>query len=272
MRDRRLWLWLGVAATVLLVMLLGSLLTRGPGDRSKVSAYVEAANASQRELASGLRRANLVYGEFALDPATLAARRGELEQAERTIRRVRTRFAVVPAPEAAATLRRLLLRTIDLEAALAHELVEVAVALPRLAELNEAVPKASKRLARELKGAATSDEQQAALRRYAKALRKVVTKVEALDPPPLLAPSFAVEAARLRNSATVMSRLARAVAEGNAAEIDQLNRYLREVAEITGATKSERAAVVLYERRLRAIATARTAVENELQRLDGELS
>jgi hypothetical protein len=272
LRERRLWLWLGVAATALLVMLLGYLFTRGPSDRQTVGSYIEAVNTSERELAPDLRRVDLVYRKFKLDPNVLAKQRPQLEQAERTIRRVRTRVAAVEAPTEAAELRRRLLRTLDLEAAFAHELVEVSAALPRLAAVNEAIPPASKRLGRDLKQATKGSEQVLALEHYAKLLRQVADRVEALDAPPLLAPSFAAEAERLRTSATVIARLARAVSEGNSAEIDQLNRYLAEVGKITGATRAERDAVLAYEQRLRAIADARGAAAKELRRLDDELS
>jgi DNA-directed RNA polymerase subunit F len=272
LKERRLWLWLGVAATAVLVALLGYVFTRGPSTRSNVSTYIEAVNTSERELAPDLRRVDLVYRKFKLDPKALAEQQDDLVKAEQTIRRVRTKIAAVPAPEQAAELRRRLLRTIDLEAAFAHDLVEVAAALPRLASVNEKIPPASKRLSKSLKQAKKGSEQVAALTLYARQLRDVADEVEALDAPPLLEPSFAAESERLRTSATVISRLARAVSEGNAAEIDQLNRYLAEVGKITGATKAERDAVLAYEKRLRAIATARAAAANELRRLDRKLS
>ena len=272
LKERRLWLWLGVAATAVLVALLGYLFTRGPGARADVSSYIEQVNTSERQLAPDLRRVDLVYRKFKLDPAALAKQQDDLVQAEQTIRNVRRRIAALPAPKQAAELRRRLLRTIDLEADFAHGLVEVAAALPRLAAVNEAIPPASKGLSKALKQAKAGKEQVAALTLYAKQLRGVADRVEALEAPPLLAPSFAAEVERLRTSATVISRMARAVSEGNAAEIDQLNRYLAEVGKISGATEAERDAVLAYEKRLRAIATARAAAASELRRLDRELS
>lgn len=271
LRERRLWLVLGVAATAVLVALLGYLFTRGPGERATVGDYIEQVNATERRLAPDLRRVDSVYRGFKLDPGELAKQHDDLVEAERTIRRVRARIAAVPAPEQAAELRRRLLRTIDLQADFAHGLLEVAVALPRLAKVNEAVPPASARLARELKQAKTGTEQVTALKRYARTLRKVADDVEALQAPALLVPSLDAEADRLRTSATVIARLARAVSEGNSAEIDQLNRYLAEVGKITGATQAEHDAVVAYEQRLKAIETARTAAGAELRRLDQTL-
>lgn len=268
---RRPWLWLGLVLTAALIALGAYVLTRGPSARSEVASYVEAVDAAEARLAPRLGRVDSAYGAFRLDAGTLARGRSSLVAAERSIRQARAEIATQPAPARVTELRRRILHAFDLEIALAHDLVRVSQALPRLAAVNAPVTPAAKKLSQELKAATKAKQQQAALATYTALLRRVAVEVAALDAPPLLAPTAAAEAARLRARAGVLDRLGRAAAQGNKPEVDQLERYLARVATQTEVTRAEHDAVARYNRRVAAIAAANAAVTAELHRLNGSL-
>lgn len=271
--ERRLWLWLGVAATAALVALIAYLLLRGGDDsrRDAVAAYIQDLNRVQIGLAPELRRVDTTYRKFRLDPKTLSRDEPKLARSEATIERLRKRLAALHPPPEAARLHARILRTVDLEKAFAHDLTRVARVLPLLTRATAPLTPANARVGRELKAATTAADQERAFRTYADALRAVAKRIAALPAPPVLAASFAAQAARLRTSAKVMDRLGLAARQGNRPELEQLNRYLRRGAHSAGATRAERDAVIGYNGRLREIARARVAVERERVRLDRTL-
>jgi hypothetical protein len=264
---------LGLAASAALVALIvvKVLTNDGASDRDAVAAYIDDVNHAQLDLQPQLRRIDTTYRRFRLDPKTLAAQQEDLAGAETVIRRVRARVAALDPPAKARRMHESILHALDLEASFAHEIAEMAQALPRYVHENDLLTPALTRARDDLKNAKTPARQDRALAGYASVLRTTAHRLEQIDAPPILETTIDARAARLQTTAGVMDRLRRAVKQGNRAEASQLNRYLALTSRASEVTQAQRDAVIAYNRRLRAISLARAAVERERQRLDRTL-
>jgi hypothetical protein len=261
-----------VASAALIALIVVHVLTRHKSERDAVASYIDDVNGAQLDLQPQLRRIDTTYRRFRLDPKTLAAQEGDLVKGEAVIRRVRARVAALDPPAEARRLHRRILDALALEASFAHEIVEMARALPRYALENDRLTPALTRARNELKDAKTAAQQDRALGDYAAVLRATARRLEQIDAPPILGTTIDARAARLKTTARVMDRLRLAVKQGNRAEASQLNRYLAQTTRASEVTQAQHDSVVAYNRRLRAISLARAAVERERQRLDRTLS
>jgi hypothetical protein len=270
--GKRIWLVLGLVASAALVALIVALvLTRGESRRDAVAAYIDDVNHAQLDLQPQLRRIDTTYRRFSLDSKKLEAQQNDLAKAEAVIRRVRTRVAALDPPDVARRLHAQILEALALEASFAHDIAEMALALPRYARENTRLTPALIRARNDLKDARTPAQQDRALAGYAAVLRTTARGLEQIDAPAILKSTIDARAARLQTTARVMDRLRRAVKQGNRAEATQLNRYLARTSREPEVTQAQHDAVVAYNRRLRAISLARAAVERERQRLDRTL-
>jgi len=260
-----------VASAALVALIVVHILTRHESKRHAVAAYIDDVNKAQLDLQTQLRRVDTTYRRFRLDPKALAAQQDDLVKAEAVIRRVRRRVAALDPPADARRLHVRILHALALEASFAHEIVELARALPRYVRENSRLTPALTRARDELKNASTAAQQDRALLDYATVLRTTARRLEAIDAPPILETTIEARAARLKTTARVMDRLRLAVKQGNRAEVSQLNRFLARTSRATEVTQEQHDAVVTYNRTLRAISLARAAVERERQRLDRTL-
>jgi hypothetical protein len=261
-----------VASAALIALIVVKVLTHdGQSDRDAVATYIDDVNHAQLDLQTQLRRIDTTYRRFRLDPKSLATQQKDLAGAENVIRRVRTRVSALDPPAKAQRLHASILHALDLEASFAHEVAEMAQALPRYVHENDRLTPALTHARDDLKNAKTPAQQDGALAGYASVLRTTADRLEQIDAPPILETTIDARAARLETTARVMDRLRRAVKQGNRAEASQLNRYLAHTSRASEVTQAQHDAVVAYNRRLRAISLARAAVERERQRLDRTL-
>jgi hypothetical protein len=228
-------------------------------------------NAIERRLAVELAGVRQAYDGLRLDPVALAGRVDDLERAERTMRDLRTQLEGLRPPSEAARLHAALLRLVSLQAALAHETTQLGRFLPTFIREKQKVAAATGRLRRDLAAARTGDAQAVPFGRYARVLDDVASRLSVLRSPPVLEPARANDVARLRRLASLAQGLRSALERGRSADLERDFRALVRIASAAGATPAERAAVIAYNRRIRAIDRQRVVVQGEHARLDREL-
>lgn len=266
----------GAVLALLVLAVAGVVLARGGEDETKarrdaVAAYIAQVNITQQSLAVELERVNRAYRDLRLsgraDPKQLA----RVERAERTLQGLYARLEALPAPVEARTLRRLLLRLVDLQAGLAEEVAGMARYIPFQASENRKLAAATRTLRAALGAATTGPEQRRAFAAYDAALRGAVKRLEASSAPAVLEPSRAREIERLGQLAGLSRKLGAALEAQRAAEVDRLFPRFVQVSASTGTTRAERDAVVAFNRRLAAITDQRQALVAERARIDLEL-
>lgn len=267
---------LALAGAMLVLVALGAagvVLARGGDDetqarRAAVAAYIARVNTTQQTLIVELEQVSRAYRELRFrdrpDPAQVA----RVDKAQRTLRRLYERLAALPAPAEARTLRRLLLRLVDLQAGLAEEVAGMARFIPFQAAENRKLAAATKRLRGALGAATTGPEQRRAFAAYDEALRASVERLEAASAPAVLEPSRTGEIERLGRLADLSRKLGAALEAQRAAEVDRLFPRFVQVSASIGTTRAERDAVVGFNRRLGEVTDQRQAVVAERARID----
>ena len=257
--SKRTVLALWALAALLAAALTAVLLLRdSPSD--DVSAYIEEVNATQQTFAIRYGSVDRAYREFRLAPAEMEEQLPRLREAARTLADLRARVAAVEAPPEARTLRERLLAFLRQQELVAEELVTVAEYLPKLGASERPVAVASGRLRTALRTAETPDEQASALARYGTTLIRTAKQLEAIEPPPLLAPAH-------RSALALQS----GVRARDQAAVDAATRSL-DAATASGSQKAQREAIKAYNGRIREIARLGAALERERLRLERDLA
>ena len=196
---------LGSAALACLVLVAGC----GNDERDSVESYIEQVNAIQADLREPLNSVAQVNVEFSAKGAKLEKLRPRLARSEQTFRRLHSRVAKLAPPAQAAKLQRAFLALVDAEADLAGEVSALASFLPDFRTALDPVAPASRRLRKQLAGADTPAAQAEELERYRAGLELAVTRLEALDPPRVLAPARDAQLRTLERVRTSAAELAR---------------------------------------------------------------
>jgi len=267
----RLALWL-TAAAVLAALVVGYLvIDRGNSRRDAVAAYVEQANAAQAGLATRIGAINTAYAKLRLDPKAAARQAPKLAQAERAIASSRARLAAVSPPADARILHRRLLRLFELEQSLAADVTDLARHLDAVTTGMRALALVTAQLSKDLQEGASPGEQAAAFRRYSSRLEAESSRLSRLRAPVLLVSARREDVARLGQISKTGDALGAAIATGDAGEVDRLLPRLEQQVRAAAAVPGGRLFVTAYNRRVRAVAAARVAVETEFRRLDRNL-
>jgi len=267
----RLALWL-IAAAVLAALVVGYLvIDRGNSRRDAVAAYVEQANAAQAGLATRIGAINTAYAKLRLDPKAAARQAPKLAEAERAIASSRARLAAVSPPADARVLHRRLLRLFELEQSLAADVTDLARHLDAVTTGMRALALVTAQLSKDLQEGATPGEQAAAFRRYSSRLEAESSRLSRLRAPVLLVSARREDVARLGQISKTGDALGAAIATGDAGEVDRLLPRLEQQVRAAAAVPGGRLFVTAYNRRVRAVAAARVAVETEFRRLDRNL-
>lgn len=236
--------------------------------RQAVSAYIVEVNTTQQTLILELERVSLAYRRLQFkdkpDPKQLA----RVEEAEHTLRNLRSRLAELDAPPEARRLRSLILRLVDLQAELAQEVAGMARYIPVQAAESRKLAASTKTLRDELGAAKTGATQREAFDTYRGALLASVRRLEDATAPAVLAPSRTEEIERLGRLATLAQDLGKALEDQDANDVDQLFPRFVQTSASTGTTRAERDAVLAFNRRLEAIGKQRTAVAAERAQVD----
>lgn len=264
-----------LAAAVLAIAVLATVLLldrRGDDEtderRAAVSAYIVKVNTTQQVLIVELERVSLAYRQLQLKAEDVPGQLAKLEEAEATLRGLRSRLEQVRAPAEARKLRAQLLELVDLQAALAGEVAGMVRYLPVQAAENDRLAAATKVLRDELAEAKSGASQRQAFDDYDAVLRAAVRRLDRASAPAVLEPSRTGEVARLKKLATLSRQLGRALEEQRAEDVDRLFPRFVQTNASTGTTRAERQAVIAFNRRLEAIGKQRTAIAAERTRLD----
>ena len=242
------------------------------GPRDDVSAYIEQVNETQREFSVRYGSIDRTFREFRLSPDAAEKQLPELQEAARTMTRLRVRIERLDAPNEAETLRARLLAFFRQEEAVANELVDVAKYLPKLRQAEAPLAAASRRLRAGLQGTASAEAQGEAVKRYAVELRAVAGLLDEVEAPALLEPSRRAYVLQLRAYASSSEALQRGIRDNDQAAVDRAVRQMQKAASAPpGTFNAQKAAIVAYNERVRKIRTLAVALERERQRLEREL-
>lgn len=239
--------------------------------REAVAEYIVRVNTTQQALVLELEQVNTAYRELRLRAKPVPGQLERVEAAVRSLAKLRARFARLPVPPEATRLRTELLRLVELQVALAHEVAGMVRYLPLQAEQHRKVVAATERLRKALGGDAVSEAQRGAFEAYRREIKAVSRRLERASAPPVLEPSRTGEIERLARLDALAAQLGRALDEQQGEAIDRLFAEFVRASADTGTTQAERQAVIAYNRRLTAITDQRTAIAAERTRLDTEL-
>lgn len=262
----------------MLVWVAGAALLGGCGGgkedsrRDTVNKYVRDVNAVQATYAPSFTRANKAYLAFSkgkLDAATATRR---LTAAETAMRESRDRVSALAAPSDARELKRRIVELLDADAALAHEATLLASFVPAAQQASKPITKLGTQLSRTLKTAKTPKSQEAALRRYAAGLGRVIGKLVPLKPPPLMIDRHHAQIGHLRRVRRLAQQLVTALKAQDGRRVARLLLSFRKLSSAGSQSSAvSRAALRSYERRRRAGQRALQAVEREQRRLEEKL-
>lgn len=301
--DRRtVALGVAAAAAVAAAVLVTTVNHRSSGSRQRkdVTTYVDGVNAIQNQMHAPLTRVLLAYRDFSSSSKQRASA-AELSDAASTLARLDRRLAALPAPPEARKLRRLLLRLVARQAEITREVVGLATYTPRYVKALGAARAASLRLGSRLSGislpkprvlrgtqqavtkakreyevlaAAAATAQADAVDEYDSAVRRVVRRLQLLQPPPALAASHRLQLAALKDAIATGSKLSGSLRAANRAHVPTLSRQFALASRATQTLAAQRAEIAdirAYNARARAIRNAAAAVQSELARLQRTL-
>lgn len=242
------------------------------GPREKVDSYIAQANAVQEQAAGRLKDADAAYGRFARGELVGEDAVAPLADAERALRATTSDLAELRPPAEARILHRRLLDAYRDNAAMAAESATLARYLPAAADAIRPVDGMNRRLRRRLREARTPTSQAAALERFASGIDGALAAMRAVRPAPVVRATHDGQLRRLRE----VSRLARELRDAvTARDSVRSARLLRRFRKLDGVGRRESrlggAAIKAYNERLRDVAQAQAAVQQERARLDREL-
>jgi hypothetical protein len=250
----------------------------GGGTHAALTNYLKRVQTVEAGMAGQLQQVTIANQTFARAKEDPQLSR-QLGSSERTLRTLRQRLAKVTAPPQARQLRALLLRLVDGEIELAHEVRQLSAFVPRyrvaLRPLQPASAALQKQLSASAKGAAATKALNAAkadeLTAYVGKVGSVIETMHPLDPPPVWQPTYRQQLSslsRLRSSALA---LASAVRANNAQAIPSLLQRFDAAAisnQTIAAQKREIAAVKAYNGRIEGLVRLARSVETERRRLE----
>jgi len=281
------------AATLAAIVLAA--VTAGCGqhssERPAVARYVKQVNTIETSLArpltavtsagnqfSAQQRAGerAIVGLFHLSPEQ------SLQKAWIQIGTIRTRLATLSTPTSAERLRSLLLRLIDAQAAMTHELAKLAGFLPRYSAALGSLAPATRQLEAVLSqktaygSAAVSAVfagKVAALRRFQATTAGIASRLRRLDPPAVSRPGYRAQLAAVKGMSASAGQLASALATGAPNVGPLLTRFDRAAASsnTVAVQKAEIAAARTYDSRSTELEELSREVERERLRLSNTL-
>jgi hypothetical protein len=245
----------------------------GDGRREAVDDYLEQVDRAQTSVLVQKGQIDLALGRFdlvAAKPADVAT----LTQAEKALRRVAREVRSIEAPPEARPLRSDVLRLLDLQAGVAHDLVWAARYAPRLRAALQPLGEATNRLSADLKAARETRTSAAAFASYRTSLSAILRDLGPLEAPPALRPSLDGQRRALRRSVTLSSEIEAALRRGDASRVTQALRALSVLSTGPQAVRmrqAEIAAAKAYNRRLVDIGKLARKVEQHRRKLDTSL-
>lgn len=263
-----------------------------------MTQYINGVNVVERDLRAPLLQIESTYRSFSAHGALQSAV-PRFARAETTLHTLHARLAKIDAPPDAQQLRGRLLRFVDAEAELAHELTLLAAFLPRFSTVLQPLAPADKQLQKALAAvpvpkptsvpkaqlkaaraayqsavAAAAADQAAALETYVGEIEKVQDGLRRLHPPPAMAPAYRTQLLTLTRVAGTGKALVTALRAKKYAQVAMLDRQFQKAATTSTSLSAQReqiAAVKAYNARVRAVDALAVGVDNERVRLQKTL-
>jgi hypothetical protein len=239
--------------------------------RDAVAAYIVEINQTQQTLIIELTSVSRAYRDLELKERPVPGQLEKVEAAELVLRNLRSRLATLSTPGEARQLRAELLRLVDLQLALAHEVAGMVRYIPLQAAENRSFVAATRKLRDGLEGAENGAAQRTVFATYRAAVLASAGRLERATAPAVLQPSRMEEIARLERLAGLAQELDRALEAERAEDVNRLFPRLVQTSASTGTTPAERKAVIAFNRRLRGINDQQSVVKAERTKLDLQL-
>lgn len=236
--------------------------------RAAVSAFIVEVNTTQQVLIVELERVSQVYRRLQLKPDAVPGQLERVEGAAQTLQKLRSRLADIPAPPEARKLRSGILRLVDLQKGLADEVAGMVRYIPVETREARRVTAATNRLRLDLGDSTSVEAQRAVFLAYEETVRTSSRNLRGVAAPEVFEPSRAGEIARLARLVSLSQQVRRALGDQDEKEIDRLFGRFVQVTASVGTTRSERQAVIAFNKRLRTIGNQRIALAAERTRLD----
>jgi hypothetical protein len=267
----------------------------GPSAKHQaIAGYIRDVDTVQQQMQPQLIKTSRAFRAFSDGSA---ADVGELSRARITLRMLHAQLRGLAAPAEAARLRTLLLRLAGAEEGIAAEVESLAQFAPRYAGVIRRSQAASTTLSRALaaveaptphrirgtkeqvaaaqtafqRAAAEAAAQQAdAVETYVTALTGAKRALERLRPPPVMHPSYKTQLRMFSASISSGAALAAELRKRDRSQLPVVSRRFTIASRLAGgvsAQQSERAAVEMYNARVRAIGALQEKIRQELVRL-----
>jgi hypothetical protein len=271
---------------------------RGPSESAshrRVSAYIKEVDGVQQSLGFRLTRLLAAYRGFTTGNGPRVT--SQLAEAERTLRTLERRLRALEPPPEAKQLHRLIVRLAVLDGDVAHEVSQIAVFSPQFGEVVAGAATASRRLSTELaavkfptphqvhgtpaelakaraeyraRAAAAAVAQAAAVERYCAALSRVLARLRALRPPPVLAPELHAQERAFVATRRAGLTLGAGLRSNDLSHVPMLSRRFSVAARSAGSVASQRAqiaAIKAYNARVRQVGALGARIRTEVTRL-----
>lgn len=260
--------------------------------RVAVAAYLKQVQrnltAFAKPLAAVTKTGSLLAAEqqrgSLLDSLAGAAGESSLQQATLRLAQLRGELAAIPAPPAAARLRRLLLALDDRQIALARELAGLQVFVPRFSAVLKGLAPATRRLQTVLAAPAVSgtyaavavayELKAAALQRFAATASSTAKALRAIHPPAVWEPAYKTQLASLEGMSSGATHLAQALQSGQAGSFASLMLAFDRAATLSQTVAAQRAqidAIKAYDRAVQGQNALADKIELERLRLADKL-
>jgi hypothetical protein len=290
---------LGVAAVAAVTAAVIVTVANGHGDSPEHKAtanYIKSADTLQQQMRVELTKATNAYRNFAGGKVT-AKLAPQLAQAEATLRTLEQRLRVLPAPEVATKLRRLLVRLAAAQVDLAGEVARLAVFSPKFiavlrsaskagADLSKALGAVTPPSAHTIKGtkkqvaaaqakfrteaAQAAAAQAAAIDSYDAKIARLSRRLARLEPPEVMRPAYSTQRRTLAATRKAGAALAQELRKATRPDVAVYGRRFSIAARSAtsiSAQKAEISAVKAYNKRVREIGGMQAAIQGELARL-----
>jgi hypothetical protein len=290
----------GAVTAAVVVTVAGSGKTTSTA-HAAVAGYIKDVDRIEQRMQAPLTRALTAFRTFSAHGARSRSEEAQLAKAESTLRRLRSRLAVMSAPPQAIRLHTRILDLIDAEVAVAHEIVGLARFMPRFTALVARSRSASSALAKALaavkaptahrlrgtrkqiaaaQAAFAAASRQAAGRQadavdaYDDAVAVAVHRLRRLRPPEVMAPAYRSQLRALAASRTAGTTLSQELRKNVRSHGAVLARRFTEATRSAGSVNAQRAqiaAVKAYNASVQAISELSKRVQDEVARLQRTL-
>jgi len=250
---------------------LGMLVLAGcgsSGKRTAVDRYFQRVDAVERDFAGPIARAQRTYDAFGRSHAFATE---SFPEAARTFVRLRARIAAVEPPPVARPVHRHLLRLLDAEVALAHEVAGLDAYLRAERAPLAGLRRAELRLRTGLASARTAAAQRRVFAAFATAAAASEARLRHVSAPAPLAGWHRSELGRVDRLRREAADLAAALGRRDAATLRSRLAALRVDVAGREAVAAERAAIRAYDARAAAVSRLAGAVDAERARLERRL-